>query len=273
MWSLIITGALALSTSIYPVATFDDPCSKIDSGFGVCFDGPEDGQSVTIGGTERRDGGRGTSGAGGGSSDAPGSGIDGGGGDSGGGRADPRDIQDSLRCGETSLCRDTYGASPAPAITLTDLASFSPTAPTIRMEPDGWALRGLPTNAIADTTVNSHDGTLLDHPVTVRFTPHTYRWDWGDGTTTSTTTAGSTWNDLDLPRFSETPTSHVYTVRGTVTVTLRVDYSVEYRLDGDEWTSVTGTVNATSTDTIYVGTATTVIVPDDCNADPDGIGC
>ncbi|RUQ97503.1 hypothetical protein [Labedella endophytica] len=244
----------------------DDPaCGEGGAASGLCVDpGISDG-SVDLSGSE----GFGSSDQGPGQNDTGSDGATRG----DGGSADPRDIQDSLRCGETSLCRDTYGASPVPTITLADLASFSPTAPTIRTEPDGWALRGLPINAIADTAVNSHDGTLLDHPVTVRFTPHTYRWDWGDGTTTSTTTAGSTWEDVDLPRFSETATSHVYIERGTVTVTLHVDYSVEYQLDGDAWTSVTGTVNATSTDRIYVGTATTVIVPDDCNADPLGIGC
>jgi hypothetical protein len=128
-------------------------------------------------------------------------------------------------------------------------------------------------NAIAAVSVNTHDGTLLGHPVTVRFTPTAYRWDWGDGTTTTTSTAGETWEVLGLPRFSDTETSHTYTERGTVTVTLAVDYTVEFQIDGGTWTTVTGTVDATVSEPLYVGTATTVTVPRDCAADPNGVGC
>jgi hypothetical protein len=128
-------------------------------------------------------------------------------------------------------------------------------------------------NAIAAVSVNTHDGTLLGHPVTVRFTPTAYHWDWGDGTTKTTTTAGRTWEALGLPRFSETETSHTYAEKGTVTVTLAVDYTVDFQVDGGTWTTVSGTVDATVSEALYVGTATTVNVPGDCAADPYGVGC
>jgi hypothetical protein len=185
---------------------------------------------------------------------------------------DPRTITDTLGCRDLARCGgpDRGGS---PAVTLEDLASFSPTAPQIRMEPDGWMLRGLPANFIAAAGANTHDGSLLGQPVSVRFTPTAYRWTWGDGSSDAFTTPGSTWEDLGLPRFSETDTSHTYTTRGTLTVSLAVDYTVDYRVDGGTWTSVAGTVAGDASVDAYVGTATTVIVPDDCTADPAGTGC
>ena len=181
---------------------------------------------------------------------------------------DPQQITDTLgRCLDPVRC----GRSGTPALTLTDLASFAPTTPTLRLEPGAFILRNLPANAVTDASETTDDGTLLGHPITVRFTPTTHAWNWGDGTTTTTTTPGRTWNDLDLPRFSPTDTSHVYTDRGSVTVT--VTTTVDYRIDGSPWHTVTGTIPTTATTTAYVGTATTVIVPGDCTAEPDAAGC
>jgi hypothetical protein len=183
---------------------------------------------------------------------------------------DPRTIRDTL-----GVCLAGCGsdAPPEPVVTLSDLASFSPTTPTIRMEPDGWMLTGLPANFIADTTINTHDGVLLGHDVTVRFTPTTYTWAWGDGTTDTFTTPGRTWEDLGVDDFTATDTSHTYTDRGTVTVSLTVGYTVAYALTGGTWHTVDGTVTATHTLDAYVGTADTVIVDGDCHTDPTAPGC
>lgn len=195
-------------------------------------------------------------------SQRPGGGTDGTG-------VDPTTITDTLGTCRSDRCGDTG----TPSITLTDLASFTPTTPAIHMEPDGWALRGRPANAIAETTTNAHDGTLLGHAVTVRFTPTAYRWDWGDGSQNVFSTPGATWENLGVPRFSETDTTHTYSDRGTVEVSLAVDYSVAFRFGDGEWITVEGTVSSANTVDVYVGTAKTVNVPDDCDADPTAPGC
>ncbi|RUQ86905.1 hypothetical protein ELQ93_08145 [Labedella gwakjiensis] len=181
----------------------------------------------------------------------------------------PRRIIDDLDpCPE---CAVEQG--PAAPLTLQDLASFAPSASAIRMEPDGWMLRGLPANFIADATEQTVGGSLLGRPIDVRFAPASYTWTWGDGHADTFSQSGRTWSDLGLPRFSETATSHTYTERGTVTVGLSVAHSVAYRLGDGEWVTVDGTVAATVDLDAYVGTARTVLVPADCVADPSADGC
>jgi hypothetical protein len=171
--------------------------------------------------------------------------------------------QDPVRC----------GSSEPRVITLSDLASFSPAAPSIHMEPDGWMIRGLPTNFIAAASTNSHDGALFDTPVAVRFTPTSYNWDWGDGSTDTYSVPGDTWEELDLPRFSETATSHVFDERGDTTVGLAVDYAVDVSLDGGDWITIEGTVAAATTIPARVVAGKTVLVDGDCADDPTGAGC
>jgi hypothetical protein len=150
------------------------------------------------------------------------------------------------------------------------------------MEPDGWMLVGLPANFLAGTGTEGIEddglaevasGTLLGRPISVRFTPVSYTWSWGDGSSDTVATTGRTWEDLGLRRFSETATSHVYRERGAVAVTLDVAYAVEYSFDGSAWTGVTGTVSTAAAIDAYVGTAKTVLVDGNCTDHPDDPGC
>lgn len=183
----------------------------------------------------------------------------------------PRLIRDAL-----DLCADD-ACDPPPrprsTVTLSDLASFTPAAPSIRMEPTGWVARGLPANFIADTGVNTSAGSLLGRPAEVRFTPVAYTWDWGDGMTDTFGTPGRSWEDLGLGRFAETETSHVFADRDTVTVRLNVAFTAEYRFDEGSWIAVSGTVAATASSDVHVVAAKTVLVDEDCTDDPTGPGC
>ena len=108
----------------------------------------------------------------------------------------------------------------------------------------------------------------------MRFTPDSYSWRWGDGTSNTFSAPGSTWESLGQARLTETPTSHVYERRGAVTVGLDIGFSVEFRLGEGPWTRVEGSVAGAAADVpVFVGTATTVIVPGDCRSDPAGAGC
>jgi hypothetical protein len=267
---LLLVGLLATALVLTPCsfATAADECGVGTWGIGQCVSSAVGPNGVDLG-TSTTDGGNDAESGITGSQPPPPNGTSPSNPNTPG---DPTAITDNLgTCPDADRCRG--GDAGTPSITLSDLASFSPSAPRIDAEPDGWALRGRPMNAIAAVSVNTHDGTLLGHPVTVRFTPTAYHWDWGDGTTKTTTTAGRTWEALGLPRFSETETSHTYAEKGTVTVTLAVDYTVDFQVDGGTWTTVSGTVDATVSEALYVGTATTVNVPGDCAADPYGVGC
>ncbi|PSL39690.1 hypothetical protein CLV49_3335 [Labedella gwakjiensis] len=260
---LLVTHLLAAATLPGNIA-LTAACVEASAVSGLCIDAGASGGSADLTGTQNTENGGPSPSSPGGSgvspnpdTSSPGTGVD------------PTQITDTLGTCRSDRCGDTGTRS----ITLTDLASFTPTTPAIHMEPDGWALRGRPANAIAETTTNTHDGTLLGHAVTVRFTPTAYRWDWGDGSQNVFSTPGATWENLGVPRFSETDTSHTYSDRGTVEVSLAVDYSVAFRFGDGEWITVEGTVSSANTVDVYVGTAKTVNVPDDCDADPTAPGC
>lgn len=159
-------------------------------------------------------------------------------------------------------------------VTLSDIAAFRPTADTNLMEPNGWAVTGLPTNFFSTGGRQIQSGTLLDTAAEVRFTPVVWSWTYGDGTSTRSLTAGGSWADLGLAEFDPTPTSHVYAARGTYTITLAINYRAEYRLGTGPWTPIAGTLRVPSNPlTITVGSMTTVLVDKDCRQNPSGPGC
>ncbi|GAB2524890.1 hypothetical protein GCM10027267_21990 [Paramicrobacterium agarici] len=212
-------------------------------------------------------------------------GSDGGGGNGGGGNGgDNRNGSDSDNgdgdgrvipglekpCRLEGTCPDE-GSDP---ITIHDLASFSPEQVHVAMEPDGWMIVGLPANFYADAETNTTTGELFEIPITVRFTPSSYDWSWGDGSTARTDSGGSSWKNLDVKEFTATATSHTYTDKGTYTVSLTVNYSVELRVQGGNWVPVQGTLSKAASGVTAIATsANSVIVDKECNRNPDGPGC
>jgi hypothetical protein len=159
-------------------------------------------------------------------------------------------------------------------VRISDLVNFTPAAPTRGMEPAGWMVVGLPTNFFAAASVHTRSGSLLGFPADVRFTPAGYHWNYGDGSSAATATAGARWAALGLPEFSDTATSHVYRARGTVTIQPAVEYSAEYRFAGQSWRAISGTIAVSANPLIAVaGDAKTVLVERDCLRDPRGPGC
>lgn len=138
------------------------------------------------------------------------------------------------------------GANPAPAVTLDDVARFLPASAALHGEPDGWAVVGAPANFWADASAITVPGELLDQAAEVRFTPQAYRFDYGDGSFRSSATAGASWSALGQQELTETPTSHVYRVRGAVQARVTVVYSAQYRFADGPWTGVAGAVSSTT---------------------------
>ncbi len=212
---------------------------------------------------------------------APGSGGGAGGGASGDGRA----AAPLPQC-ETALVTYANGVPTCTAeverdgwdvtapVTLVDIASFRPTAATHHMQPDGWTIAGLPTNFYAKTGTQIVPGTLLGQRADVRFTPVQYYWDYGDGSTATRSTRGDTWAALGVAEFDATPTSHVYSTAGPYVIRLSVGYSAEYRYAGSTWVPIAGQLVLPANDlAITVGGAKTVLVAEDCRANPSGPGC
>ncbi len=142
------------------------------------------------------------------------------------------------------------------------------------MEPDGWTVAGLDTNFYAITGTHVVNGTLLGRPADVRFTPRSYLWAYGDGTSATKATMGGTWAAQGIAEFEPTPTSHVYDQLGDYTITLSIVFTAEYRFAGGPWRPVVGAITLPANDLyLRVGTAKTVLVERDCRQNPAGPGC
>lgn len=175
---------------------------------------------------------------------------------------------------DPSVCVQAPTEPGIPPVTITDIATFRPIPGTQQMEPDGWTVAGLDTNFYALTNPHIVNGTLLGRPADVRFTPISFQWAYGDGTSSTRNTKGGTWAALGIGEFDPTPTSHVYETLGDYTITLSITFAAEYRFADSAWRPVIGTITLPANDLyLRVGTAHTVLVEHDCIQDPDGIGC
>lgn len=179
-----------------------------------------------------------------------------------------------VRDGFTVNCVAGSPCDPALVVGMRDLVNIKPAAPGQEMEPSGWAVVGLPANFIVDATAHVRSGLLLGFPADVRFTPAGYRWAYGDGSARNTRTGGSTWAALGVPEFSETETSHSFTVSGEYTVSVTVIYTAEYRFAGRAWQGIEGTLAVPAARfSVVADDAKTVLVDRDCAANPSGPGC
>jgi hypothetical protein len=160
-------------------------------------------------------------------------------------------------------------------ITLQDLASFRPVTPELTGEPLGFGVVGAPTNRIASAETHEFPATILGLNVTVRFVPEQYTFNNGDGTTTTSTTGGTTWDAIDAAQFAPTDTTHTYRQPGDYDIGLIVDYAPYVTLNpAGSWLRVPGYITATApTYSIQVVEAHTALVDKTCIENPRGPGC
>ncbi|WP_309129057.1 PKD domain-containing protein [Microbacterium sp.] len=169
---------------------------------------------------------------------------------------------------------ETDDPTPAiPPITITDLATFAPEPSTLTAEPGNLGVVGLPANFVATADTHSQNGELFGFPISVRFTPASFTFHFGDGDSLTSATGGRSWDDLDLPQFAPTDTSHTYAERGTYTARVDVSYSAEIDL-GVGWFPVSGRLTTTGPDqSIRIYEAHTALVAHTCTEKPDAPGC
>lgn len=177
-------------------------------------------------------------------------------------------------CDLPPLCRGNYEVGLPPEVTIEDLASFRPAAPTAGGEPAGFGVVNLPTNLVAEASEQILAGSLLGWEVRVRFVPSGFVFDNGDGTTTRSRSGGASWAALGQTQFSPTATSHVYRERGVYTTSATVQYSASVDFGSGTWRPVAGVVTARSAGyDIRVVEASTALVDRTCREDPSGPGC
>lgn len=160
-----------------------------------------------------------------------------------------------------------------PTVTISDLASFSPASTLPAAEPSNIGIAGMPTNFVAAASAHTRTGTLFGLPITVRFTPAGFDFDYGDGTSAALDTGGQTWTVLGQAQFTPTATSHVYPERGTYAATVTIRYTAEVDL-GTGWIPVDGQISAPGpAQQIRIFEANTALVGFTCAERPTAPGC
>ena len=176
-------------------------------------------------------------------------------------------------CRRTPAATATVPVTYAP-ITLDDIANFIPQSATLTSQPRGWTVVNLNTNFIAGASTHVVGGSLFGQSAEVRFTPHAYDWNYGDGGTQSTSVPGARWDALGLREFSATPTSHSYGSEGSFTTSVSVRYGAEYRVGEGAWIPVSGEVSSSATTSVViVQGADTVLAARDCNSSRSSQSC
>ena len=180
-----------------------------------------------------------------------------------------------FRAGITPLPPGSEEEAPTPVerpITIADVAIFRPIVGELVVEPDGWGVVGTPTNFYATAETHTMDGELFDTPIQVRWTPSSYRFDYGDGTVEETDASGAAWNGTE-ESWTETATSHTYAAREDVTASVTVIFTAEVNA-GSGWFAVPGSLPVdTPGVTVKVFEVDTVLTDGDCMADPSAAGC
>ena len=217
---------------------------------------------------------------GGSSEDSGGSGGSGGGGTT---EPSPRDICLATPGPPSAFCRSlppvgVADGQPAPTVpgwsaTVTDVARFVPANTTLAGEPDNIAVVGLPANFLSSAKIETVTGTILGRALTIRFTPVSFAFDYGDGEQRTSTTPGTAWDASGQAQFTPTDTSHVYKQPGTYTVSVTVTYAADVDL-GTGWIPINGTLNGPPTSQqIRVVKAHTALVQGTCLERPSAPGC
>lgn len=178
----------------------------------------------------------------------------------------------AARCDVIVVDNRPGSAAAVAPITISDLAQFRPLVGELVVEPDGWGVVGTPTNFYATAETHTMDGELFDAPIEVRWTPSSYRFNYGDGTVEESSASGSAWNGPD-ESWTETTTSHTYADREDVTASVTVIFTAEVDT-GAGWFAVLGSlpVDAPSV-SVKLFDVETVLTNGDCMANPSAPGC
>ncbi|MFB7252247.1 hypothetical protein [Microbacterium sp. NPDC056234] len=160
-----------------------------------------------------------------------------------------------------------------PPVTITDVARFAPDGALVVAEPDNVGVVGLPTNFVASASAQTVTGELFGYPISVRFTPVGFDFDYGDGSATTTATGGQSWAALNQAQFTPTATSHVYSERGEYTTAVDIRYTAEIDL-GIGWFPIDGELTSEgSAQQLRIFQAHTALVAHTCEQAPSSPGC
>ncbi len=141
-----------------------------------------------------------------------------------------------------------------PAVTIEDVARLGLPPARATLEPGtGNVVLNVPVNVFADTGPVVRETELLGFPVTIRATPVSFTWSFGDGAVLGPTAdPGAPWPAMT--------TTHTYTTPGTYEVALTTTWTATASVAGLPPEPVPGTVDvATAAGTLTARAGTTVL--------------
>ena len=124
-------------------------------------------------------------------------------------------------------------------VSARDVASLMVDGSGITRQPPGTTARvDMDLIAYTDPTTRSLSTTVAGTLVEVEATPASYHWDWGDATTTTTTSPGAPWPHQTVTHRYQAPQTGVH-------LTLTTTWTARYRPQDGTWHDVQGTVTTT----------------------------
>ncbi|MHA7207490.1 PKD domain-containing protein [Arthrobacter sp. MDT1-65] len=157
-------------------------------------------------------------------------------------------------------------------ITLEEFQKQPVLAATILSQPSNFGLRNAHSNIYAEAQEQEFAFDFQDASIVLKARPVSYRWDYGDGFSTTTSTPGGPIieNAFNTP----TATSHQYARTGDFQVTVTTFFAGDYSVDGGPFQPVAGEAAVVSAPHLMsIWRTQSHQVSQDCLENPTGIGC
>lgn len=157
-------------------------------------------------------------------------------------------------------------------ITLEEFQKQPVLAATIVSQPSNFGLRNAHSNVYAQAQEQEFTFEFQDAEIVLKARPVSYQWNYGDGTSATTTTPGG---PVDGAAFdTETPTSHQYTRTGDFQLILTTYFAGDYSVDGGPFQPVAGEAAVVSEPHLMsIWRTEGHNVSENCIENPQGIGC
>ncbi len=118
--------------------------------------------------------------------------------------------------------------------------------------PDQRTLVNFPNVLWTDFTGYERDTDIQAADVRLKFTPVSYRWNFGDGKTLTTKNPGKPYDPDLTDRVDQVedqyPVTHRFTDTGKATISVTVVLNGQFSVNGGPWQPITGSIQATSPD-------------------------
>lgn len=119
-----------------------------------------------------------------------------------------------------------------------------------RIAPETTTLANFPNIYWSDVKTYEQATGIKTANVRLKFIPVSYRWNFGDGKSTTTSDPGKPWDPELTKTMSDAEKNYTHTHRyaniGTFDTTLTVIFNGQYSVDGGAWADIAGSIQATS---------------------------